>query len=157
MNEQINLNIDYKALIKEKLLDAYEKNPIVLEKILQLKEKANLSEYSKHNYQSIGFFNSYYLAGIVVSLCPEATNFITTALEFNSDLYSVLQTIGLNFDPVEELEKRKEKKRQEQKLISETKNLVENGNESTTVYPEYEDARKHFDEIREQNKQENSS
>jgi hypothetical protein len=157
MNEQINLNIDYKALIKEKLLDAYEKNPIVLEKILQLKEKANLSEYSKHNYQNIGFFNSYYLAGIVVSLCPEATNFITTALEFNSDLYSVLQTIGLNFDPVEELEKRKEKKRQEQKLISETKNLVENGNESTTVYPEYEDARKHFDEIREQNKQENSS
>jgi len=157
MNEQINLNIDYKALIKEKLLDAYEKNPIVLEKILQLKEKANLSEYSKHNYQSIGFFNSYYLAGIVVSLCPEATNFITTALEFNSDLYSVLQTIGLNFDPVEELEKRTEKKRQERKLISETKNLVENGNESTTVYPEYEDARKHFDEIREQNKQENSS
>ena len=157
MDEQINLDIDYKTLIKEKLLDAYEQNPIVVEKILQLKEKANLSEYSKHNYQAIAFFNSYYLAGIIVALCPEATNFITTALEFNSDLYSVLQTIGLNFDPIEELEKRKEQKKQEQKLISEKKDMTKNINESTTVYPEYEDARRHFDEMRKQNKQDNSS
>ena len=157
MNEQINIDIDYKTLIKEKLLDAYEKNPIVVEKILQLKEKANLSEYSPHNYQAIAFFNRYYLAGIIVALCPEAINFITTALDFNSDLYSVLKTIDLNFDPVEELEKRKERKRQEQKLISEKKDIAENENASTTVYPEYEDARRHFDEIREQNKQENSS
>ena len=82
---------------------------------------------------------------------------ITTWLDFNSDMYSVLKTIGLNFDPVEELEKRKNQKIQEQKLISETKDIAENENESTTVYPEYEDARRHFDEIREQNKQENSS
>lgn len=157
MNEQVNLDINYKTLIKEKLLDAYEKNPIVVEKILQLKEKANLTEYSPNSYQVRAFFNSYYLAGIVVALCPEATNFITTALDFNSDIYSVLKTIGLNFDPIEELEKRKEQKIQEQKLISETKDIAENVNESTTVYPEYEDARRHFDEIRKQNKQENSS
>jgi hypothetical protein len=152
MNEQINLNIDYKALIKEKLLDAYEKNPIILEKILQLKSKASLSSPVKYR-----FCHHYYLAGILVSLCPEVTNFIMVALDFNSDLDSVLYSIGLNFDPVEELEKRKEQKREEKKLMSEKKDMVESINESTTAYPEYEDARKHFDEIREQNKQENSS
>lgn len=152
MNEQVNLDIDYKALIKEKLLDAYENNPLVLEKILQLNKKAVLSPTGTNR-----FFHHYYLAGILVSLCPEVINFITVALDFNADLNAVLYSIGLNFDPVEQLEKRKEKKRQEQKLISETKNPVENENESTTVYPEYEDARRHFDEIREQNKQENSS
>jgi len=152
MNEQINFDIDYKALIKEKLLDAYENNPLALEKILQLKNKADLS-----HKRSDCFLNHFYLVGILVSLCPEVTNFIMVALDFNSDLDSVLYSIGLNFDPIKELEKRKEQKREEQKLMSEKKDIVESINDSTTAYPEYEDARKHFDEIREQNKQENSS
>lgn len=152
MNEQVKLDIDYKVLIKERLLDAYENNPLALEKILQLKNKASLSPTGTNR-----FFNHYYLAGILVSLCPEVTNFITVALDLNADLNAVLYSIGLNFDPVEKIEKRKEKKRQEQKFINEKKDMTENVNESTTVYPEYEIASKHLNEIREQIKRENFS
>ena len=122
MSEPVNFDVDYKALIREKLLDAYEQNPLILEKILQLRKKASLSENSSHTGQMMAFFNRYYLAGIIVSLCPDVTNFITTALEFNSDLYSVLNTINLNFDPRPELEKRAEARRlaQEATLVEDT-------------------------------------
>jgi hypothetical protein len=151
MTGQVNFDIDYKALVREKLLDAYENNPLVLEKILQLREKANLIEYSQYNGQMIAFLNRYYLAGIIVALCPEATNFITTALEFNSDLFSVLNTIGLNFDPRPELEKRAETRKlaQEVTLIPEN-NAIED--------PEYRAVQEGLEEIRAQMKQlENSS
>jgi hypothetical protein len=151
MTEPVNFDIDYKALVREKLLDAYENNPLVLEKILQLREKANLIEYSQYNGQMIAFLNRYYLAGIIVALCPEATNFITTALEFNSDLFSVLNTIGLNFDPRPELEKRAETRKlaQEVTLIPEN-NAIED--------PEYRAVQEGLEEIRAQMKQlENSS
>jgi hypothetical protein len=151
MTELVNFDVDYKALVKEKLLDAYENNPLVLEKILQLREKANLIEYSQYNGQMIAFLNRYYLAGIIVALCPEATNFITTALEFNSDLFSVLNTIGLNFDPRPELEKRAgtRKLAQEVTLIPEN-NAIED--------PEYRAVQEGLEEIRAQMKQlENSS
>jgi hypothetical protein len=151
MTELVNFDVDYKALVKEKLLDAYENNPLVLEKILQLREKANLIEYSQYNGQMIAFLNRYYLAGIIVALCPEATNFITTALEFNSDLFSVLNTIGLNFDPRPELEKRAETRKlaQEVTLIPEN-NAIED--------PEYRAVQEGLEEIRAQMKQlENSS
>jgi hypothetical protein len=146
MTELVNFDVDYKALVKEKLLDAYENNPLVLEKILQLREKANLIEYSQYNGQMIAFLNRYYLAGIIVALCPEATNFITTALEFNSDLFSVLNTIGLNFDPRPELEKRAETRKlaQEVTLIPEN-NAIED--------PEYRAVQEGLEEIRSQFKQ----
>jgi hypothetical protein len=155
MTELVNFDVDYKALVKEKLLDAYENNPLVLEKILQLREKANLIEYSQYNGQMIAFLNRYYLAGIIVALCPEATNFITTALEFNSDLFSVLNTIGLNFDPRPELEKRAE----ERKLAQEA-TLVQNNNVIGLLSedPEYRAVQEGLEEIRAQMKQlENSS
>ncbi|UXE61955.1 MAG: DUF5331 domain-containing protein [Woronichinia naegeliana WA131] len=155
MTGQVNFDIDYKALVREKLLDAYENNPLVLEKILQLREKANLIEYSQYNGQMIAFLNRYYLAGIIVALCPEATNFITTVLEFNSDLFSVLNTIGLNFDPRPELEKRAE----ERKLAQEA-TLVQNNNVIGLLSedPEYRAVQEGLEEIRAQMKQlENSS
>jgi hypothetical protein len=155
MTEPVNFDVDYKALVKEKLLDAYENNPLVLEKILQLREKANLIEYSQYNGQMIAFLNRYYLAGIIVALCPEATNFITTALEFNSDLFSVLNTIGLNFDPRPELEKRAE----ERKLAQEA-TLVQDNNVIGLLSEdlEYREVQEGIEEIRAQMKQlENSS
>ena len=155
MTEPVNFDVDYKALVKEKLLDAYENNPLVLEKILQLREKANLIEYSQYNGQMIAFLNRYYLAGIIVALCPEATNFITTVLEFNSDLFSVLNTIGLNFDPRPELEKRAE----ERKLAQEA-TLVQDNNVIGLLSEdlEYREVQEGIEEIRSQFKQlENSS
>jgi hypothetical protein len=155
MTEPVNFDVDYKALVREKLLDAYENNPLVLEKILQLREKANLIEYSQYNGQMIAFLNRYYLAGIIVALCPEATNFITTVLEFNSDLFSVLNTIGLNFDPRPELEKRAE----ERKLAQEA-TLVQDNNVIGLLSEdlEYREVQEGIEEIRSQFKQlENSS
>jgi hypothetical protein len=149
MTEPVNFDIDYKALIKEKLLDAYEKNPLVLEKILQAREKANLTEKYR-------FFNSHYLAGIIVSLCPpEVTNLILLSLELNSNIDFVLQIIGLNFDPQQELEKRAEARKlaQEATLIPEN-NVIGFLSEDL----EYREVQEGIEEIRAQFKQlENSS
>lgn len=150
MSETVNFDIDYKALIREKLLDAYEKNPLVLEKILQLKKRANLCE---KNY----FFNTSYLAGIIVSLCPELTNFIILSLELNHNynIDHVFQVIGLNFDPRPELEKRAEARR----LAKET-TLVEDTKISGLLAddPEYRAVHEGLEEIRAQiRQQENSS
>ena len=150
MNEQINLDIDYKALIKEKLLDAYENNPLVLEKIIQLKDKANLSHTNKYR-----FLHHNYLASILVVLCPEATNFIILALDFNSDLDSILQTIGLNFDPRQELEKRaRERKLAQEATLVQGNNIIGLLSEDLA----YRAAHEGLEEIRSQiRQQENSS
>jgi hypothetical protein len=76
-------------------------------------------------------------------------------LEFNSDLFSVLNTIGLNFDPRPELEKRAE----ERKLAQEA-TLVQNNNVIGLLSedPEYRAVQEGLEEIRAQMKQlENSS
>jgi hypothetical protein len=123
MADQLDFDIDYKALIKEKLLDAYEKNPLVLGKILQMRDKASLS-LSNSNGHCVRFFSRDYLAGILVCLCPEVTNFITTALEFNRDLDSVLQTMDLNFNPRPELEKRAEARKLAQEVTLTKENII---------------------------------
>ena len=144
MTEPVNFDIDYKALIKEKLLDAYENNPLVLEKILQVRDKANLTQNNR-------FFASSYLTGVIVSLCtPEVTNLILLSLELNSNIDSVLQTIGLNFDPRPELEKRAEERKlaQEATLIPEN-NVIALLSED----PEYRAVQEGLEEIRSQFKQ----
>lgn len=145
MTGQVNFDIDYKALIKEKFLDAYENNPLVLEKILQLANKANLDSQDD-------FLNYFYLAGVIVSLCPpEVTNLILLGLELDRNINHVLYTLGLNFDPRPELEKRAETRNlaQEVTLILEN-NAIED--------PEYRAVQEGLEEIRSQMKQlENSS
>ena len=150
MTEPLNFDVDYKALIREKLLDAYEKNPYVLEKIIQLKNKADLSTNNKYK-----FFSHTYLAGILVALCPEITNFITVSLDFNSDLDSVLYILGLNFDPRPELAKRAEAR----KLAQEATLIEENKISSLLAEdPEYRAVHEGLEEIRAQiRQQENSS
>jgi hypothetical protein len=149
MDEQLNFDIDYKALMKEKLLDAYEENPLIFEKILQLRSKGNLTQ----NYR---FFNSSFLAGIVVSLCPpDITNLILLMLELNSDVDSVFQAIGLNFDPRQELEKRaKERKLAQEAILVQDNNIIGLLSEDSA----YRAAHEGLEEIRSQiRQQENSS
>ena len=135
--------------MKEKLLDAYEENPLIFEKILQLRSKGNLTQ----NYR---FFNSSFLAGIVVSLCPpDITNLILLMLELNSDVDSVFQAIGLNFDPRQELEKRaKERKLAQEAILVQDNNIIGLLSEDST----YRAAHEGLEEIRSQiRQQENSS
>lgn len=149
MNENINLDIDYKALMKEKILDAYEENPLIFEKILQLRNKGNLTQ----NYR---FFNSSFLAGIVVSLCPpDITNLILLMLELDSDVDSVFQALGLNFDPRPELEQRaKERKLAQEAILVQDNNIIGLLSED----PEYLKVHQGLEEIRSQiRQQENSS
>ncbi len=149
MDEKVNFNVDYKALIKEKLLDAYEKDPLILEKILQVRNKADL-------VQKYSFFNSAYLAGVIVSLCPpEVTNLILLLLEVNSNLDSVFQAIGLNFDPRPELAKRaKERKLDQEATLIQDNNIIGLLSED----PEYLEVHEGLEEIRQQiRQQENSS
>jgi hypothetical protein len=149
MTELVNFDVDYKALVKEKLLDAYEQNPLILEKIIQLRNKGELNS----NYR---FFHTYFLAGIVVSLCPpEVTNLILLMLEVNSDINAVLDSLKLNFDPQLELEKRAE----ERKLAQEA-TLVQDNNVIGLLSEdlEYREVQEGIEEIRAQFKQlENSS
>lgn len=149
MTEPVNFDVDYKALVKEKLLDAYEQNPLILEKIIQFRNKGRL-------VSSYRFFHSYFLAGIVVSLCPpEVTNLISLMLEVNSDIDSVLQAIGLDFDPLPELEKRAEAR----KLAQEATLIQDNSVIGLLAEDlEYRAVQEGLEEIRAQMKQlENSS
>jgi hypothetical protein len=149
MTEPVNIDVDYKALAKEKLLDAYEKNPLIVEKILQLRDKGQLTS----NYR---FFHNYFFAGIVVSLCPlEVTNLILLLLEVNSDINPVLDSLGLNFDPRPELEKRSEARKLDQEAT-----LIEDNKISGLLAddPEYRAVHEGLEEIRAQIRQkENSS
>lgn len=148
MDELVNFDIDYKTLIKDKLLDAYEKNPLILEKILQVRNKADLA-------QKYHFFNSSYLAGIIVSLCPpDVTNLILLMLELNPNVDAVFQAIGVNFDPRPELQKRAEARQLEQEAT-----LVESTKISglLTEDPEYRAAHEELEKIRNYGRQQENS
>ncbi len=148
MTEPVNFDVDYKALIREKLLDAYEQNPLVVEKLLQLKSEACIEQKDR-------FFHYYYLAGILVALCPEVTNFIITALSFNSNIDTVFQIIGINFDPRPALAKRSEARK-----LAQEATLIEDKKISGLLAedPEYRAVHEGLEEIRAQiRQQENSS
>jgi hypothetical protein len=148
-------DLDIKSILKEKLLDAYEANPSLVEEIESLRRLF----YSKDRGE---FFEPRFLIGLLIGLYPEFANFINLLLQLNSDPAHMLRILELNFKPTEELQKRQEERLaqiQQVALIEgeKTINIGSDEQNKSEIYPEYETASKYLDEIREQIKQENSS
>ena len=148
-------DLDIKSILKEKLLDAYEANPSLVEEIESLRRLF----YSNDRGE---FFEPRFLIGLLIGLYPEFANFINLLLQLNSDPADMLRILELNFKPTEELQKRQEERLaqiQQVALIEgeKTINIGSDEQNKSEIYPEYETASKYLDEIREQIKQENSS
>jgi hypothetical protein len=151
-------DLDIKLILKEKLLDAYEANPSLVEEIESLR-RLNSNFRSSNTGES---FEPRFLIGLLIGLYPEFTNFISLFLQLNSNPANVLTILELNFNPTEELQKRQEERLaqiQQIALIEEEKtiNIESDEQNKSEIDPEYETASKYLDEIREKIKQENSS
>lgn len=151
-------DLDIKSILKEKLLDAYEANPSLIEEIESLR-RLNSNFRSSNTGEC---FEPRFLIGLLIGLYPEFANFINLLLELNSNPANMLTILELNFNPTTELQKRQEERLaqiQQVALIEEEKtiNIESDTQNKSEIYPEYETASKYLDEIREQIQQENSS
>jgi hypothetical protein len=151
-------DLDIKSILKERLLDAYEANPSLVEEIESL-TRLNSNFRSGNRGEC---FKPTFLIGLLIGLYPEFANFINLLFQLNSDPEKMLTILELNFNPTEELQKRQEERLtqiQQVALIEEEKSIIIESDEQnkSEIYPEYETASKYLDEIREQIKQENSS
>jgi hypothetical protein len=151
-------DLDIKSILKERLLDAYEANPSLVEEIESL-TRLNSNFRSGNRGEC---FKPTFLIGLLIGLYPEFANFINLLFQLNSDPEKMLTILELNFNPTEELQKRQEERLtqiQQVALIEEEKSIIIESDEQnkSEIDPEYETASKYLDEIREQIKQENSS
>lgn len=100
----MSLSQDFKATIKDKYLDYCHTN---LSWVKEFKELQNGNLGVKTADGGIRP-NGLFILGIISVIVPEIAPFVPVFLKLNANHEAVVATLGLNFDPEKELEKRAE-------------------------------------------------
>jgi hypothetical protein len=152
-DKKIELSQYLTNAIRDKWLDYCRSNLIWLNELQQLK-KNGLSNLIVETSDGGIRPQASVLIGILIGIYPECASIINICFQLNSDPTKIIIALGLNFDPLKELEKLAEEKEIEKKEIGRKKDQT---NILLSNDPEYKAANEGLNQIREQIKQENSS
>jgi hypothetical protein len=152
-DKKIELSQSLINTIRDKWLDYCKSNLIWLNELQQLK-KSGLSSLISETSDGGVRPQSSILIGILIGIYPEFANIINIFYRLNPDPTKIIIALGLDFDPLEELEKLVEEKKVEKQEIE-----IKEDQSSILLSsdPEYKAANEGLNQIREQIKQENLS
>lgn len=147
-NKTIEIPQYFTNIIRDEWLEYCKSNIVWLEELQQLKKNGISTLVSETSDGGIRPQASI-LLGILIGIYPESSTIINVCFQLSPDPNKIVIALGLNFDPLKELEKLAEKEKEFEK-----KDLML----SLMKDPEYLEVQEGLEEIRAQIKQlENSS
>lgn len=101
-------------IIRDKWLEYCKSNLVWLEELQQLK-KNGISTLISETSDGVVRPQSSILLGILIGIYPESSAIINVCFQLNPDPNKIIVALGLNFDPLKELEKLAEQEKELEK------------------------------------------